>query len=271
MANSEIEKNTSMDFYIEELDYDTQCLDEANQYPGKKSNTKQLYHVISSCVENTLDNFYFQIRLDKQFSNAEIIHIGANQGISGTKVKEMCMRILDFIKPEIAILLDDSKIPHIKPDQVKYLRMYMPIVNDNPKTWYSENNFQILEVNQNLTFKDEPVTPQSLEVYHNAVDVIRNTKVCHIPVYKGELIPAPYRVYLNEEQKKNLKNLTVHELGKAIFLKAKEKNHKGKAGLDFTSFYNNFLTSRRILNSPEAYNKALEDLYDHRLWIKKFG
>ena len=264
---SQPDDDAYMSITIEELPYDSQCLEEEDQYPGKKSPTNQTYYFIKSCEQDDAEQFCFQIRLNKEFTNAEILHIQANTEISGTKVKEICMRLINFIQPDMTLLFDDSKIPNENPNFVKYMRLYMPIVNVIPKTWYSENNFRILELDQDLQFEGHQRSHQSLEVYNEAVKTIRSTKASTL--IKVDDILKQFRTYLSANQKMIVHDVTVHDIGKAVFQKLKQANHCGKASKDFTCFYNTFLISGSIPNSPEAYNNALNVLFASKIWILK--
>lgn len=232
----------------------------------------QEYYIITGSEEEEWENFYFQIRLNKICTHAELIHVEARKGISGTQVKQICTQIFNCIRPDSVILYDDSKVTHKNPTQDFYMRLFMPIVNENPKTWYSEDNFQILELSDDLTFEDQKVPYQSAAIYQKAVETIRSTKICTLPLYKGEVIPKQFLPYLSPDQLKHSKEITVHEIGKAIFQKLKNEGFKiQKTRKDFAFFYNNLLISNRIKNSPADYNEALNVLFNYKIWIKGQG
>ncbi|MBS0655193.1 MAG: hypothetical protein JSR46_05410 [Verrucomicrobia bacterium] len=255
---------------VEESTYYSQCFKEEDQHPGRNCPTNQSYYYVNAYTHNNRKKLYFQIRLNKECSNAEIVHIQSGGKITGTEVKGICMRVLNYIRPEICVLYDDSKI--VNKDKKKYMRLYMPIVSESPKTWYSGENFQVCNIDQNrsLQFKGKEIPCQEFERYSWAVETIRCTKMATIFVHENRKVPKRFLPYLTDEQKQNFNNITVHDVGKAIFQKLKEVNfaEKSKASHDFSFFYDKYVATTDIYHIPQHYCEALHVLDSSKIWIQ---
>src|SRR4029078_8575060 len=126
-------------------------------------------------------------------SSAEIIHIKSDDKVTGTEVKGSCMSILNYIRPETCVLYDDSKI--VSKGRKKYMRLYMPIVSESPKTWYSGDNFKVFNMDTPLQFKGKKIPDQRVDRYYIAVNTIRSTKMATIPVQDTRKIPTRFLPY----------------------------------------------------------------------------
>ncbi len=263
-----------VDIMIEEGEYDSQC------FPQKAidSNPPASSLYIKAMEENNLNNFYFQLRIDP--SATEILHIQNGAELSGNEVKKLCMKFLDYVRPPITFLHDDAK----KQDEnsCMYLRVFLPIVNEFPGTWYSKDGFGLLEYRELIDPEGNPRMPQNLQTYYQAIYTVRNTLLKDLLPQVRPLFAFPEEIklnrwinfYLNKVQfvqikQKNIWNCSVHELAKKMYDTSRCENIAiaNKAKKDFQEFYRYFLSDIQQF-FPVNYQSSLTVLHGYQLWFR---
>jgi len=258
-----------MNFIIDERKYDSQCFQESEQNYPAKTKTNQSYYYINACHAESVNDYYFQIRIDKQLKIAEIIHIERAPNFSGNEVKALCISILDYLSPQKIFLNDDAKIPAQLNTEEIALRVSLPIVSDNKKTWYPKfkpMTFQSIKLlNGKLSIN------QNEHIYQKAVSVIRNTLLSDLiePNEKESKLVVWMHRYFIPFNPCDYNTYTVHLLGKAIFSAMKVENTKLQATFDFSSFYKNYLVSQHLKKDLEPYKQALDILINHKFWVNE--
>ena len=176
-------KTTHINFVIEKQVYNSQCFPE---YIFNSDWTHRfMCHFIKASVEGDDKNYYFDIRIDPTFETGEILHIKQAADLSGTEVKKLCMMFIDFIKPHYSYLHDDAKI-YNEDESYMDMRIFLPLVNDPPKTWYTADGFSLAEYEQLEDFDGEPREAQSLAKHNQAVLTARSTL---IKDYSSKVLP----------------------------------------------------------------------------------
>jgi hypothetical protein len=272
----EIPKNESsvhMNLIIEEDSYHSQCL--AEWVVNKQLTENSKYHYIKASVEDDDKTFYFQIRIEPSFLSSEILHIQQAESLSGTEVKKLCLTLLNYIKPSYAYLHDDAKKIHEDKSSMA-LRMFLPVVSDEPKTWYSSDGFTLAEFEELINEDKTPKTPQNLHLYKAAVHLIRNIPIKDLvrsagnsKYYSKRLIETWINRYVNNDLK-SYDNCTVHELGKAMFLALRNQSNTKLSNIaenDFKNFYTHYLGT--CPSFPREYREALSILATYQLWFKE--
>jgi hypothetical protein len=272
---------TYVNLLIEEDEYDSQCFPEArvnfrsynlNPFLSSKS------YYIKACEENNDNNYYFQLRIDPSFETSEIVHLQRGAGLSGTDIKKLILYFLDYIRPSFTYLHDDAKIISTDHPMDIALRVLLPIVSDQPNTWYSKDGFYVAHYQNLLNSEGNYRFPQDANLYPHKVTIIRNT--CLKDLRYTHRLPAEYvnevklfnwiKTYIpnNPSIKKETWSYTVHELAKAMDLVSREASNKNrsKAALDLKKFYLHILQEKPFF--PPHYNDALKILHNYQLWVR---
>lgn len=251
---------------IDERPYDSQCFQEIFQDYPQKTKVNQSYYFINACHAENNNQYYFQIRIDKEIQVAEIVHIERAIGFSGNDMKNICMSVLDFLLPTKIFLNDDAKIPASQESGDIALRVSLPIVSEIPRTWYPK--FKPMVFDQMETLENTLLLPQNEKEYAQAVDLIRNTLITDlIPKNdeNSELISFMNH-YIKDFNPCNYESYTVHLLGSSIYSAMKGKEKK-QATLDFSTFYQNCFVKGNVKANLEKYKKALDVLHNYKIWI----
>lgn len=266
------QKTTWMHLIIDQREYDSQCFSEADLCGFTQLELGNSYYYINACYEEDPNHYYFQIRLDKNITCAEIIHIEKGVNISGNEVKSICMKILDYLNPERIYLKDDSKIFNRKHQTNLALRVTLPIANEIPQTWYRE--FRPISFAEPLSIDNQEHIPQDEETYSHSVEVVRNQKILNITdgPEKIGLLKKWTKKYLAEMQ---LEDITVHQLAQAVYKAARgvdirfaNQRKRIVANNDFAEFYSTYLLSVSILSNCDAYVQALTIIHGYQIWVK---
>lgn len=226
------------------------------------------YFYINASIENDEEKLCFQIRLDPWISTSEILHVEKIQELSGNQVKSICLSILNYLNPTYVYLNDDSKIT-LSSNKTIELRVLLPIVNNEPKTWYTSDGFTLLPFSQLESPSATILENQNHEDYIQAVDKIRNTPLSSVTHAK---LPLWKRRYLNAYYGTSF---TLSDLGKAMYKKSRgygkadDIRTQQQANFDLSEFYDAFLTQHASLS--DEYLKAISTLQNYKLWYKHQG
>lgn len=236
---------TWLELRVQDKEYDSQCFAEVGN--GKK------YHFI------TLEKgkkIYLQIRIDQGLQSAEIIHIEKHTNISGWELKSFGNAILDFLKPAVTCLADDSKITGKK--HTLYLRVLLPIASEKPRTWYSNDGFTLMTYGKRTkNLNGGLLVPQDEKIYQKAVSTLRDATLKSQEKAKTSQLTKLVKKYLPG---KTLQTCTVHQLMSKIY-SGKDPSNRD----DLATAYQLLLT-RTETRSP--YQDALGCLYDYQIWAR---
>lgn len=259
---------------IEEERFDSQCF--AESVINTDSSNQLICHFIKASIERDDQVYYFVIRIDPSFDTAEILHIQQAENLRGTEVKKLCMMFLDYIYPTYTYLHDDAKIV-IDADSSMALRLFLPVVNDTPKTWYSGDGFELAEYEYLLNFDGQAKPSQNMHIYQSAITTVRGTLMKTLlskepsdHYFKKSVIESWIKKYVKPAHPEiNVDNCTLHTIAKAIYLASKEETNPSlskKAIKDFQNFYFHYLLP--YPHFPKPYQEALNILDSYQLWFK---
>ena len=251
---------------IDERPYDSQCFEECFQDYPQKTKVNQSYYFINACHAENNNQYYFQIRIDKEIKVAEIVHIERALEISGNDMKNICMSVLDFLLPAKIFLNDDAKIPASQESGDIALRVSLPIVSEIPRTWYPK--FKPMIFDQIKTLENTLLLPQNEKEYAQAVELVRNTLISDLIKDKNSdsKLKNLMSQYIKDFNPCNHESYTLHLLGSSIYSAMKGKEKK-QAILDFSTFYQNYLVKENVKANLEKYKKALDVLHNYKIWI----
>lgn len=256
------QEEASLNLIVLQNDYDTQCFQEQHLLlPGQTPHQKYTY--INLTYEDE-DKLYFQIRLDAALNYAEILHIEKCHQISGSHIKNLCMSVLRHLNPYYIYLSDDAEY-ETKSGVKLPLRVLLPIVAPEPKTWYSPDGFGVYECDGLISYSDPTLNfKQSIEEYQLAVESVRTQSLNALT--SNTKVDRWKRRYLNQNIDEEI---SVHRLAQPMFQSSRDStnpNKQNQASSDLEDFYHLILSPQ--VHHPKTYSDSLIKLYNFVLWIK---
>jgi len=262
---NEEEDHHWIDLYVNQRTFDSQF----QATPSRSMSQK--YYFINACVHpGTRDNYYFQIRFDRDLRIAEIMTINAMEGLTGKTVKNLCMSVLDFLKPAKIVLSDDATTT----DESKMkMRVFLPVASEAPRTWYSDDGFQPSEFEKMRGANQTTLLGQNKADYEAAVAKVRGASLRILSLDDARdqhQIHQWTKTYLQTDAEVSVHQLA-HKMYQALTGRIAEmsKTDQAQAKRDFADFYRKYLvsTSEKIAHLPE-YKKALETLENYMIWSR---
>ncbi len=247
--------------------FDSQCFHESHQdYPNNLPGKKK-YSFITACHKDIPNTYYFQIRVDKKINIAEIIHIQKAESVSGNEIKQICMKIVQFLKPKKIFLNDDSKVTMGKFELS--LRVVLPIVSDIPRTWYEGfKPFFFVDAKENDDEEVKYFSRPEID-YNGVVGILRETTlICMTDIKKHPQLKLMMGTYIPNYNKNSFKDYTVHQLGNGIY-RALRGSNKEQASKDYVEFFKTYLDPNKINHA--AYKDGLFNLYDYKIFVMEIN
>ena len=250
---------------------------------------KDTYYHFKLFDEDDCKKHILHLRIDKTGKEGEIVYLKRSKRypkITGTYVKTLANRLLDFIKPEKVVLNDDAKVKVPRSNRKRkrietiHLRTFLPIVSPDGESWYGRNGFSPMCCRGKKSLKNMTVY-QDPNYYYAAVKKVKNTKIGELyenifeddPSRKRNLTRCLRTVTFKS---KNSFNYTISDLGNKMYTatKAASTIDVNKAKRDFADFVTNILTPYYTLQKhtkkQREYNLALAFIRHHFIWEKNF-
>ncbi len=248
---------------------------------------KDTYYHFKLFDEDDSKKHILHLRIDKTGKEGEVVYLKCSKRypkITGTYVKTLANRLLDFIKPEKVVLNDDAKVKVPRSNrkrkriQTIHLRTFLPIIGKG-ETWYERNGYQLKFYRREKSL-DNMIVYQIPNYYYAAVEKVRNTKIedLYQNILQGYTLRRSCltRCLHSVFKQKNYSNYTISDLGNKMYTatKAASTIDVNKVKRDFADFVTNILTPYYTLQKhtkkQREYNLALAFIRRHFIWEKNF-
>ncbi|MFN4174626.1 MAG: hypothetical protein ACK4HV_05945, partial [Parachlamydiaceae bacterium] len=210
------------------------------------------------------------MRVHMHSKSGEILHLKKSEAMSGKEALELGLSILKKLKIR-RIFLHDASYFEFKPGVSFLMRVYVPIISDDGRSFYGKREFypllcRNLEGARNYDAETEaerktPIYNQDPVFHKEAVHFIRNMQVS---VFINEVITDTGEKEAFKKLCLNKTALTLHQLAVALFNEEDRSN--------FIKF-NQIALKRPNLEASKSLNEhrfkvALETLYSTKILVQ---